>query len=135
MDPLQDPSPCWQDTCTDLATSRTRVAEAGSRARVWRGSEVPTDQQGMKVLGKFMGYDECVCRLLEKFEAKQQTVGSHPHSARRQSAWLCSSTAPRANHHVRVVRPRLVESFAESHDQGLWQCLCAILEVSRKQLR
>ena len=29
----------------------------------------------------------------------------------------------------RVVRPDLVDNFAQSHDQGLWQCLCTIMDV------
>ena len=42
---------------------------------------------------------------------------------------LLHCASARANYQLRVVRPGLVESFAESHDQGLWRCLCAILEV------
>ena len=70
--------------------------------------------------------------LLEKVQAKQQVLlDAIPKVPKVQSAWLlllhCASA--RANYQFRVVRPGLVESFAESHDQGLWRCLCAILEV------
>ena len=101
-------------------------------ARVWRGSEVPTDQQGIKVLGTLVGHDDYVRQLLEKVQAKQQVLlDAIPKVPDVQSAWLlllhCASA--RAIYQLRVDRPGLVESFAESHDQGLWRCLCAILEV------
>ena len=51
-----------------------------------------------------------------------------------QSAWLillhCASA--RANYLLRVVRPELVRHFAESHD-GLWRCLCQILDIPEGQ--
>ena len=71
---------------------------------------MPTDQQGVKVWGTPVGHDDYVRWLLEKVLAKQQVLLD-------------------ANYQLRVVRPGLVESFAESHDQGLWRCLCAILKV------
>ena len=75
---------------------------------------MPTDQQGIKVLGT-PGF--------EKVQAKQQVLlDAIPKVPDVQSAWLlllhCASA--RANHQLRVVRPGLVESFAESQDhQGL----------------
>ena len=80
-----------------------------------------------------VGHDDYVRRLLEKVQAKQQVLlDVIPKVPDVQSAWLlllrCASA--RANYQLRVIiRPGLVESFAESHDQGLWRCLCAILEV------
>ena len=41
-------------------------------ARVWRGSEVPLADQGIKVLGTPVGHDEYVRSLLKKIQAKQQ---------------------------------------------------------------
>ena len=70
--------------------------------------------------------------VLEKIQAKQQfLLNAIPTVPDVQSAWLllfhCASA--RANYQLRVVRPELVNSFAESHDQGLWRCLCAIVGV------
>ena len=110
-----------------------RVAEVHDpTARVWRGSEVPLAEQGVKVLGTPVGHDEYVRSLLEKIQAKQQfLLNAIPTVPDVQSAWLlllhCASA--RANYQLRVVRPELVNSFAESHDQGLWRCLCAIVGV------
>ena len=80
---------------------------------------MPADQQGIKVLGPPVGHDDYVRQLLEKVQAKQQALlEAIPTVPDVQSAWL-----------LLLHWPGLVESFAESHDQGLWQCLCAILEV------
>ena len=99
-----------------------RVAEVHDRtARVWRGSEVPLAEQGIKVLGTPVGHDEYARSLLEKIQAKQQfLLNAIPTVPDVQSAWLlllhCASA--RCNFQLRVVRPELVNSFAESHDQG-----------------
>ena len=84
------------------------------------------------VLGTPVGHDEYVRSLLEKIQAKQQfLLNAIPTVPDVQSAWLlllhCASA--RANYQLRVVRPELVNSFAESHDQGFWRCLCAIVGV------
>ena len=93
---------------------------------------MPLAEQGVKVLGTPMGHDEYVRSLLEKIQAKQQfLLNAIPTVPDVQSAWLlllhCASA--RVNYQLRVVRQELVNSFAESHDQGLWRCLCAILGV------
>ena len=137
--PLQDPESwgkmyVWNraghkpEACNRLQ----RVAEVHDpTVRVWRGSEVLFAEQGIKVLGTLVG-DEYVRSLLEKIQAKQQfLLNAIPTVPDVQSAWLlllhCASA--RANYQFRVVRPELVNSFAESHDQGLWRCLCAIVGV------
>ena len=50
-------------------------------------------------------------------------------------AALCSSTGEPfvANHLLRVLRPALVRQFAESHDAGLWRCLCQLLDIPEGQ--
>ena len=59
-------------------------------------------------------------QLLEEVQAKQQVLSVPDVQSARL---LLLRTSARA-----TCQLRLVESFAESHDQGLWRCLCAILE-------
>ena len=42
---------------------------------------------------------------------------------------LLHSAAARANYQLRVVRPELTTAFAQGHDDGVWSCLCRILNV------
>ena len=93
-------------------------------ARVWRGSEVPTVEQGIKVLCTPIGHNDHVLQLLTKIQDKHRVLlDVIPTVPDIQSAWLlllhCASA--RANCCIRVVRPKLVNTFA---DQELWQCLC-----------
>ena len=64
-------------------------------AHVWRGSDLPTQDQGIKVLGVSFGS----CGLRD-----------------------CAIGEARANFYLRVVRPDLVVQFARTHDANLWQC-------------
>ena len=52
-----------------------------------------------------------------------------------QSAWalLLHCTNVRATFLLRVVRPEMVQRFAERHDRGLWRCLSTILGVHPEQ--
>ena len=52
-----------------------------------------------------------------------------------QSAWLIlfHCAGARANYLLQVMRPALVRQFAESHDAGLWRCLCQILDIPEGQ--
>ena len=54
-----------------------------------------------------------------------------PKSQTCSQAWLLlfHCAAARASCQLKIARPGLVESFEKSHHQGLWRCLCAILEV------
>ena len=59
------------ETCTVLE----RMARETDRiARVWRGSEVPEDEQGMKVLGTPLGHPQFVRRLLSQLSEKHKGV-------------------------------------------------------------
>ena len=55
----------------------------------------------------------------------QSVAGPNPSSA--------GCAAVRANCLLWVVRPVLVRQFAESHDAGLWRCLCWILDIPEGQ--
>ena len=52
-----------------------RVAQAADpEAKVWKGSEVPPNQQGLKILGAPFGHREFVVAQLEKKLKKQETL-------------------------------------------------------------
>ena len=91
------------------------VAQPG--ARVWRGSEVPTQEQGIKVLGAPLGHLDFIRRHLEKvIDKHQMLLQGIPRVPDVQSAWLlllhCASA--RANYHLRVMRPEVALEFAQS---------------------
>ena len=96
VDPLQDPSPCWQDTCSEQSRSQLqRVAEAvDPRALVWRGSEVPISKgPRFFFLGTPVGHYDYVRRLLEGSGEATGSVGSHPKSHTYSQRGFFSSTA------------------------------------------
>ena len=111
-----------------------RIAQQSDpEVRVWRGSELPLDQQGVTILGTPLGHPDFVSAQL------QQKIQDHRILLERilsvtdvQSAWslLLHCASARANHILRVVRPDLVRAFAAQHDQGIWRCCCEILGVS-----
>ena len=111
-----------------------RVAQAADpAAKVWKGSEVPPNQQGLKILGAPFGHPEFVAAQLEKSFQKQETlIRRIPLVPDLQAAWLillhCASA--RANYLLRVVDPEQVQQFAQMHDQRLWQCLCQLLGIA-----
>ena len=100
---------CRWDSPTGLVLQQIADA-AGSRAFMWRGSDLPTVEQGIKVLGTLSG-----------------SCWNPPGpSGDVQCAWnlLLHSAAARANCQLRVVRPELTTAFAQGHDDGVWSCLC-----------
>ena len=114
-----------------------RIAQQNNpRARVWRGLEVPTPQQGIKVLGTPLGHTDFVRQhLRDVSEEHERFLTRIPFVRDVQSAWLlllhCAQA--RANFLLRAVRPEAVEEFATRHDRGLWWCLAQILGVNLDQ--
>ena len=110
-----------------------QIAEAaGSRAPVWRGSGLPTAEQGIKVLGTPLGHEDFVAAHLSSvLRAHQILLERIPLVQDVQCAWalLLHSAAARANYQLRVVRPELTSAFAQGHDDGIWSCLCQILHI------
>ena len=105
---------------------------ANPTARVWRGSGVPTEQQGMKILGTPLGHPDYVRRHLGELAEEQRLLLERiPRVKDVQGAWLllahCASA--RANYFLRSVRPEAVAEYARVHDAGLWECLSRILQV------
>ena len=110
-----------------------RIADAsGSREPVWKGSGLPTELQGIKVLGTPLGHPDFVAAHLDRVLSDHRTLlERNPAVQDVQCAWalFLHSAASRANHQVRVVRPALTEAVAMGHDEGLWRCMCEILRV------
>ena len=102
---------------------------------MWRGSDVPTEQQGIKVLGVPLGHHDFVRQHLSNVhEEHQRLLTRIPLLADVQSAWLllvhCAQA--RANFLIRAVRPE-AEEFAVNHDRGLWWCLGQFLGTDLEQ--
>ena len=114
-----------------------RIARASDpSAVVWRGSDLPFDQQGLKVLGSPLGHPAYVQKFLEKVTWKHQLLLDRiPLVQDLQCAWLIllHCAAARANFLLRVVRPDAVAQFAQNNDRELWRCLSRILDVDLDQ--
>ena len=98
---------------------------------VWRELALPTECQGIKVLGCPLGHDDSVHAHLEKTHQAHRTLLQRiPRVPDVQSAWalLLHCASARANDSLRVVA-----QFAAAHDAGLWSCLCDIVNVAPNQ--
>ena len=113
-----------------------RIAQASdSEARVWRGSEVPTSERGVRMLGTPLGHDDNV-HLTRTLAQHDVLLSRIPLVEDVQSAWslLLHCAGARANFLLRVVRPDLVHRFATGHNQGLWNCLSRILSIDFRHI-
>ena len=93
---------------------------------------VPTEQQGVCILGAPLGHTDFVFAFLERKSRDRHVLFSRiPKVEDVQSAWalLLHCASARANYLLRVVRPELVRDFAARHDSSLWTCMCEILRV------
>ena len=73
------------------------------------------------------------CRPTGKFLSDLDTLLSRiPLLDDTQSAWalLLHCAGSRENYLLRLIRPELVQHFAEGHNAGLWRCLARILPAS-----
>ena len=142
MEPCRNFTPCREDEsvepkralpaslCRIATRSRCRVSSICHR--VERSHTLPTDQQGLKVLGVPVGHPHFVLKFLEqKIDEQRVLLDRIPQIPDTQSAWLLLSfcAAARANFFLRAVSPDLTDQFAASHDDGVWQCLCRILKI------
>ena len=121
--------------CPPACVAMQRAAVAVSpTAVVWRGDhEIPTHQQGLKVLGVPLGHPDFVLKFLEAKIAEHRVLLERiPLVPDTQSAWLLLSfcAAARANFYLRAVSPDLTDQFAAAHDDGVWECLCRTLKIS-----
>ena len=101
----------------------------------WVGDRyLPTDRQGLLVLGTPLGHEAYVqFQLRQKQQDHALLLERIPLVPDLQAAWLlllfCANT--RANYLLRVMPPSQVEGFAASHDLGLQQCLARLLGTER----
>ena len=104
-------------------------------ARVWRGSNLPVDQQGIKILGTPLGHPHFVEAHLNRKSAEHDVLLERiPTVPDLQSAWalLLHCASARANYLLRVVKPAATKQFAKRHNEGLWKCLCRPLAVGSR---
>ena len=100
-----------------------RTARAIDRSvMVWRRSDVPCHQQGLKVFGTPLGHQEYVRKFLEKVTTKHDLLLSNIAMVHDlQGAWviLVHCAVARANFLLRVVSRDSVEQFAHIHDDQI----------------
>ena len=117
------------DDRRDFFDTLERIARAQDPdARVWRGSELPLVQQGIKVLGTPLGHSAFVEAHLNKKAEEQALLPERiPAVLDLHSSWalLLHCAAARANYLLRVVKPEATTSYAQRHNVGL----CEILHV------
>ena len=108
----------------DVLEQIARVSDP--TARVWWGSGVATERQGIKILGTPVGHPDFVrSHLVDLVEEQHVLLERIPMLQDVQGAWLllvhCASA--RANYVVWCVRPEAVAQFDRVHDANLWECL------------
>ena len=113
-----------------------RIADApGNRESVWKGIGLPTELQGIKVLGTPLGHPDFVAAHLDRVlsetalfrsassgAGRPVRVGSAP-SQCRWPGQLPSQSRQTGTH----------GGFCHGHDEGLWRCICEILRVTPRQ--
>ena len=130
-------NPRGQDTVVESCRNQAHCVRSSGEgrsinpnARVWRGSLLPTDRQGIKVLGTPLGHPDFVARHLQAVVAEHQTLLDRiPRVKDLQSAWLLLL-------HCAYARARFalwIPSFAQAHDDGVWQCVCNLLQIEPTQ--
>ena len=113
-----------QAACDELE----RISRAVNGGNVWRGSQVPPTEQGIKVLGCPLGHTDFVDAHLERTTREHSVLFERiPSVPDLQSAWLFLTycAAAKATYLLRVLPPTLVRRFAEDHDDG-----CGVVSVS-----
>ena len=108
-----------------------RLAARHNSGPVWRGSVVPTHQQGVKILGTPLGHHDSVQAELELVATDHQVLLDRiPCFPDVHSAWLlllhCAQA--RANYMLRMIPPEAVREFARRYDAELFQCVGHILQ-------
>ena len=90
----------------EICTVLERMARETDRtARVWRRSEVPEDEQGMKVLGTPLEHPQYVRRFLSQLSEKHKVLLRRIPRLDDVSVWFLFAhcAAARANYSLRCV--------------------------------
>ena len=115
----------------DQLERRARVSDP--EARVWKGSDIPTAEQGVRILGTPLGHPDFVHTYLENVLNEHGVLLSRiplVEDVQSARALLLPCAGGRANYLLRVVRPDAVQSFAVGHTNALWACLRNMLGSS-----
>ena len=106
----------------------TRARRLDPDAVVWRGDVgLDPSQRGIKVLGSPIGSDEFVRTQLHATATEHASLLQRILAVKDLQSALLSllfCAVPRANFHLRMVRPRLSEEFVQAHDDAVWECFC-----------
>ena len=100
----------------------TRVADPKV---VWKGDQIlPTDQQGVVVLGAPLGHPHFITKILQAKTEEHSVLFRRILAVQDlQCPWLlllfCAAT--RANYFL-LVQPDWSEPFAAAHDENVWNC-------------
>ena len=97
-------------------------------ATVWIANN-PAAENGIMVLGTPVGHPEYIAAQgKERMQTEQQLLDKLRQMDDPTCAWpvLLWSAVPRANHILRNVHPELCASYAEAHDQAIWDCFCSL---------
>ena len=117
----------------DVCVVLERIVQAEDpSARVWKGSDIPTVEQGVIVLGIPLGHvDSVEAQLTKKLAEHSAFLERIPSLVDVQSAWslFLHCVGGRANCLFRVVILVFVETFLASHNVGLWECFRRILKL------
>ena len=116
----------WKNSCGCAPRSESIiVVEIGPQ-----GSDIPSDQQGIKVLGTPLGHVDFVAQHLRNVPEEQRCLWERiPMVEYVQSAWLLLFHCAAARANARSVPCTAVEWYAGSHDENIWQCLGRVLHV------
>ena len=114
--------------------SRAEALDPDTRDRVWRGSEVPTTKQGIKVLGTPLGHEDFVREHLERTREKHRILlrripivpqcpvclASAPSIVRRREPIVCCVWSGLSGPWI---LPRLTVKKCGNVCAAFWRCL------------
>ena len=115
-----------------LTGERRRFGTTAGSGRRGGETDLPPGRQGVVVLGTPLGHPAFIHAHLEKkVEEQRKLLTRIPLVPDLQSAWLIllHCAGARANYFLRVVDPQSVAAYARAHDEGIWSCLCALLDI------
>ena len=126
----------FSDQVVDAEGRKPGVADAPQKEKpeavVWRGDQsLPTEKQGLTVLGVPVGHPDYIASELAKSNEQSLLFERIPHVEDVQVAWLlltfCAAT--RANYWLRTVPREYTLDYAEKHDKSVNRCLEQILQM------
>ena len=114
-----------------VLTAAARVGDP--TAIVWRGDpHFPPEEQGVKILGTPLGHPRYVSTQLAALTDKHEQFSKILQVPDLQYAWIlllyCASA--RANYTLRVVHPKLTDTFDAHHDASIRRALSQLVSRS-----